>query len=248
MTEVSSSFKFYSKISHFVQRVQPHLNKCFEGIYRLIFDTKLDINAMISSEQETINFVTKVSTSEARGSVEKWLLQVEEQMLAAVQNEIALSFDNYKTVPRPKWIVNWPQMVVLCISQVYWALDVHDCLMGKNLMKDFSKKIQSDLTDIVALIRSKELSNLNRNTIKSLIVIDVHAKDVVEDLVNKNVCSLDDFVWLAQLRYYYENGATLVRIINATVKFANEYLGNSERLVSFFLIFIYLIIILNLKF
>lgn len=197
----------------------------------MIFDAKLDISAMISGEKETINFVTKVSTSEARGSVEKWLLQVEEQMLAAVQNEITLSFEDYKTTTRPNWIVKWPQMVVLCISQVYWALDVHDCLMGKNEMNEFYKKIQEDLTDIVALIRSKDLSNLNRNTIKSLIVIDVHAKDVVEDLVNKNVCSLDDFTWLAQLRYYYEDSATYVRIINATVKFANEYLGNSERLV-----------------
>lgn len=188
---------------------------------------------MKSSEQETINFVTKVSTSDARGSVEKWLLQVEEQMLAAVQNEIALSFEDYKTIARPKWILKWPQMVVLCISQVYWALDVHECLMGHNVMKEFFKKIQADLTDIVALIRSKDLSNLSRNTIKSLIVIDVHAKDVVEDLVKKKVCSLDDFEWLAQLRYYYEDGATLVRIINATVKFANEYLGNSERLVRF---------------
>lgn len=187
---------------------------------------------MISCDQETIHFVTKVSTSEARGSVEKWLLQVEEQMLAAVQNEITQSFDNYKTIARPKWILKWPQMVVLCISQVYWALDVHECLMGKNAMKSLFTKIQSDLTDIVALIRSKDLSNLNRNTIKSLIVIDVHAKDVVEDLVKKNVCLLDDFNWLAQLRYYYEDGATLVRIINATVKFANEYLGNSERLVT----------------
>lgn len=207
------------------------MNKCFEGIYRLIFDEKLDIHAMISSEQETIKFVTKVSTSDARGSVEKWLLQVEEQMLAAVQNEISLSFEDYKTVPRPKWILKWPQMVVLCISQVYWAQDVHECLMGKNEMKNFWKKLQADLTDIVALIRSQDLSNLNRNTIKSLIVIDVHAKDVVEDLVNKGVSSVDDFDWLAQLRYYYEDGVTLVRIINATVKFANEYLGNSERLV-----------------
>lgn len=186
---------------------------------------------MTSGEQETINFVTKVSTAEARGSVEKWLLQVEEQMLGAVRNEITLSFEDYKKISRPKWIVKWPQMVVLCISQVFWALDVHECLMGKNAMKEFFKQLQTDLTDIVALIRSKDLSNLNRNTIKSLIVIDVHAKDVVEDLLKKNVCSLDDFDWLAQLRYYYEEETTLVRIINATVKFANEYLGNSERLV-----------------
>lgn len=188
---------------------------------------------MISNETEKVHFVSIVSTSEARGSVEKWLLQVEEQMLAAVQNEITLSFQNYAELERSKWIVNWPQMVVLCISQVYWALNVHKCLMGQNSMDRFFKELQTDLTEIVALIRSKDLSNLSRNTIKSLIVIDVHAKDVVEDFVKKNICSLDDFDWLSQLRYYYEEQAALVRIINATVKYANEYLGNSERLVCF---------------
>ena len=39
-----------------------------------------------------------------------------------------------------------------------------------------------------------------------------------------------DFQWLAQMRYYWENDHCLIRIINATVKYAYEYLGNSARL------------------
>lgn len=57
-------------------RVQPHLRKCFEGINRLSFDSELNIHSMISAEGEVIDILTIISTEEARGSVEKWLLQV----------------------------------------------------------------------------------------------------------------------------------------------------------------------------
>lgn len=48
-------------------------------------------------------------------------------------------------------------------------------------------------------------------------------------MVKDKVSSEMDFKWLAQLRYYFEDYAVLVRIINAVVKYAYEYLGNSPR-------------------
>lgn len=70
-------------------RVEPHLGKCFEGIARLEFDEKHDIHAMFSSTGEKVAFIQSVSTSETRGAVEKWLVQVEQVMRLSLQDVCA---------------------------------------------------------------------------------------------------------------------------------------------------------------
>ncbi|KAF5300238.1 hypothetical protein FQR65_LT09192 [Abscondita terminalis] len=213
-------------------RVQPHLRKCFEGINRLEFDEDLNILAMYSEEKEKVGFLEPIDTVAAKGSVEKWLVQVEREMLASVQDQTTLSWMAYPITERPVWVTEWPGQVILAVSQVYWTLNIHHVLTSnkKNVFEDFIVKLKDELSDIVNLIRSTTVTNLNRITIKALIVIDVHAKDVTEDLFKKKVKNDNEFKWLAQLRYYQEERC-LVRIINATVNYAYEYLGNSDRLV-----------------
>jgi dynein heavy chain len=38
-----------------------------------------------------------------------------------------------------------------------------------------------------------------------MVVIDVHAKDVVQLLFKDNTRSITEFKWISQLRYYYED-------------------------------------------
>ena len=58
------------------------------------------------------------------------------------------------------------------------------------------------LQDLVVLIRSP-LPDLTRNTLASLAVLDVHARDMTCKLVDANVTSVKQFEWLSQLRFYW---------------------------------------------
>lgn len=61
-------------------RVQPHVRKCFEGIDHLEFRPdkfgNQDIVGMVSAEEEVVSFSNTIYPVDAKGMVEKWLLQV----------------------------------------------------------------------------------------------------------------------------------------------------------------------------
>ncbi|KAJ1549535.1 Dynein heavy chain 7, axonemal [Cladochytrium tenue] len=193
-------------------RVQPHLKKCFEGINSLEFDSSLDILGMYSAQKEYIKFNSAVSTVEAAGSVEKWLLEVEKAMLASLRDVCAKSFAAYKNCARESWVLDWPGQVVIGVSSIYWTKEVEFAIMEGR--QDGLKRYLDLSTERLAKI------------------IDVHARDVIAKLDEEKVSTINDFGWLSQLRYYFEpDVGILVKMINSVQKYGYEYLGNTGRLV-----------------
>uniref|UniRef100_UPI00398E73BF dynein axonemal heavy chain 3 isoform X1 n=2 Tax=Pristiophorus japonicus TaxID=55135 RepID=UPI00398E73BF len=210
-------------------RVQPHLKKCFEGIAKLQFTDQLQITGMISSENEIVPFVKMIYPAKAKGMVEKWLLQVEGMMHSSIKHVIKEGIDNYVQLPRRKWVLQWPGQVVISVSTIYWTSEVSDAIRDGTL-PDYLTKSNQQINEIVELVRGK-LSGGERVSLGALTVIDVHARDVVAELAEAKVSSLNDFMWICQLRYYWEENDVIVRMITTVLTYGYEYLGNSARLV-----------------
>ena len=51
------------------------------------------------------------------------------------------------------------------------------------------------MNGIVALVRTN-ITRLQRATLEALVVLDVHARDVIrQDLIEKQVSDINDFMW-----------------------------------------------------
>ncbi|XP_039430309.1 dynein axonemal heavy chain 7 isoform X2 [Culex pipiens pallens] len=214
-------------------RVQPHLKKCFEGIATLHFTESLDITMMRSSEGEEVQLADEVSTAKAKGQVEKWLFDLEKSMKKSVHIKIDESYESYTTSVRHEWVLLWPGQCVQSISCAFWTLEVTLCFDSTDpldALDEYRETCKTQISHIVDLVRGK-LALQNRITLGALIVLDVHARDVLMDLIVKKTSKADDFDWLAQLRYYMEDKNLSTRMINSTLAYGYEYLGNTSRLV-----------------
>ncbi len=65
----------------------------------------------------------------------------------------------------------------------------------------------------------------------SILVVDVHLRDVLESLIKRNCSSPADFEWTKQLRFYWEDDQCVARQTHSAFHYGLEYLGNTPRLV-----------------
>lgn len=84
-----------------------------------------DIVAMISPEGERVQLSKGLK---ARGNVEDWLGKVEESMFLSLKKRMKSAIRDYTQRSRESWVVDHPNQIILTVSQIMWAKDVHEIL------------------------------------------------------------------------------------------------------------------------
>ena len=70
-----------------------------------------DIVGMVSAQEEVVTFSNIIYPVDAKGMVEKWLLQVEKQMIKSLRDTIEKAMASYYTTPLTNWVLDWAGQV-----------------------------------------------------------------------------------------------------------------------------------------
>jgi dynein heavy chain, axonemal len=146
---------------------------------------------------------------------------------------------DFAVSPRVKFVLSWQSQIVLAIDGVAFTNQVESALSSGAArgLVDLEAQLTSDVTDVIGLVQG-EISTLDRMTLGSLIVVDVHSRDVVASLISEGVRGVSDFAWKSQLRYVLNaeagisggNDASLLSVLQMTtnLSYGFEYLVTSR--------------------
>ncbi|XP_071619148.1 dynein axonemal heavy chain 10 isoform X2 [Heliangelus exortis] len=219
--------------------VQEHMIKMYDNIASLRFqdgesDKKI-VTAMISAEGEVMEFRKAVA---AEGRVENWMTAVLEEMRRTNRLLTKEAIFRYcEDRSRVDWMLLYQGMMVLAANQVWWTWEVEDVFQKvkngeKQAMKLYAKKMHEQIDELVTRI-TKPLSKNDRKKYNTVLIIDVHARDIVDTFVRDSILQAQEFEWESQLRFYWdrEPDELNVRQCTGTFSYGYEYMGLNGRLV-----------------
>ena len=99
-------------------------------------------------------------------------------------------------------------------------------------MKRYLQLCDTRLLQLIELVL-QELKSGDRVKIITIITLDVHARDVIQKLIDEKVEGQEAFLWQQQLRFVWQNPTldTEIRICDFRTKYFYEWIGNTGRLV-----------------
>eukprot|EP00727_Mastigamoeba_balamuthi_P006867 m51a1_g2800 putative dynein heavy chain axonemal (4501) ;mRNA; f:77561-92205 len=224
-----------------VNSLQMHMNKLFDSVIALKLGGNVAAAAAnvkwvtgLVAEGESIDFRQNVATE---GTVESWMSKVETEMKTTLKAIAKEAVYHRPSMPMKEWIDTYPNMSVQSSSQIWWTWDVEDTFRqiakgDKYGLKALGAKMQRKMLSLVELVRG-ELSSRSRAIVNTLIIIEVFQRDVVDGFIRDSILSEDEFGWLSQLRFYWDQAAddVVIKQCGGHFQYGHEYLGLGGRLV-----------------
>ncbi|KAH8092928.1 dynein light chain binding protein [Aureococcus anophagefferens] len=217
--------------------IQVHMLKLFDNVKELIFARNAkSVTGMVASEKESFNLDPP---SPIDGPVEVWMTKVEESMKESLHGITKAGVYNYAQMDRGDWILdaNTLGMVTLAGSQIWWTWEVEDAfrLVGtgdKYALKNLEQKLTGQLNDLVAMVRTS-LNKINRKKVNTLLIIDVHSRDIVDSFIRESILHAKEFAWESQLRFYWDRDIDdcVIKQCTGFFRYGCEYMGLNGRLV-----------------
>ncbi|KAG5468437.1 hypothetical protein LSCM1_02417 [Leishmania martiniquensis] len=217
--------------------VQDHMLKMFDNCARLIFKSERDetVCGVESQEGERLDFGTPVKT-EGR-PVEEWLQAVLDESKQSLHDILKAGIFHYPKMQRLEWVKQYHGMVTLTGAKVFWTYEVEHAFAqvrrGKrSAVKELSALLSNQLITLVAEM-DKDIDKQYRKKINTLIIVDVHGRDIVDRFVRDSVSDAREFDWESQLRFYWEKTVDTCTIAQCTgcFRYGFEYMGLNGRLV-----------------
>jgi len=225
--------------------VNDYLSKCFDGIkcVNFVSESSNEIIEMVSPENEVVPLTHTLFATE---NIEGWLNELEASMFESVYDKTKLCLEKYPGYkkPRKEWIyAGYPCQSVITDDQVMWAQFVEnqvDRIPEGATLSEFLDYMESIIIELSTLVREK-VEPLKKSLVERLIIINVHAREVVRDMMKKDVKNKNDFEWQKNLKFYWEKDINVqtqeermeivIKQTNSRFIYGYEYLGNPERMV-----------------
>ncbi|XP_061762564.1 dynein axonemal heavy chain 10-like [Nerophis ophidion] len=219
--------------------VQEHIIKMYDNIASLRFDAEsggdTSAGAMVSAECEVMEFIKAVPV---KGRVEEWMTGVLNEMRKTNRLITKEAIFRYcEDRGRVDWMLLFQGMVVLATNQVWWTWEVEDVFNNlkkgeKYALKNYATKMHKQIDELVTRITQPMKKN-DRRKINTVLIIDVHARDIVDSFVLNSITDAKEFEWESQLRFYWvhEEDNLVVRQCSAFFSYGYEYMGLNGRLV-----------------
>lgn len=163
-------------------------------------------SAMISAEAEIMEYRVP---QYIEGKVEDWMNDMVDEMRRSnryITKKAIFDYGHNRRI-RCEWSLEYQGMIILGANQVWWTAEVENVfskiLKGNHrAMKEYLGELNKQLDDLVLKVR-ENLSKNDRTKFRTIVTVDVHARDIIENFVRDSIADAQEFEWESQLRFYW---------------------------------------------